>query len=422
MQSLPFFHSYDPVQKWLRLRGASYLPEELLACRDEIEVLDVNDGTLTELPDWLPELSRLRIVFGSNNLFEEVPPVLAECSNLYMAGFKSCRISTFAEDSLPKSLVWLVLTDNTLKELPHSIGELSHLKKVSLAGNQLFYLPEEMQLCTEIEFLRLSANAFTQEPAEWVFSLPKLAWYGDAGNPFSDVRDAGSVQEYSWDAFRVGELLGESPSSEVFAAVSPSGEQVALKLYRGELTSDGFPRDDMRAALVAGRHAQLIQLLGRVTDGPDGRQGLVLERVPDSFTALGLPPSLSTNSRDVYPDSATFSSSVVTRVLQSVAEAAVHLHSRGVSHGDLYAHNILVDPQGTARLGDFGAASLYDGSSGSFREALDVRAFGYLMEELLQRSSSMAKLSELKDACLVEDGSARPSFYEILGALEEFTG
>ena len=78
-----------------------------------------------------------------------------------------------------------------------------------------------------------------------------------------------------------------------------------------------------------------------------------------------------------------------------------HLHSHNISHGDLYAHNILVsdDRDGThgknsiVKLSDFGAAFYY-GSSGAEShlaryaiafEAMDARAFALLLTELLAR-------------------------------------
>lgn len=92
-------------------------------------------------------------------------------------------------------------------------------------------------------------------------------------------------------------------------------------------------------------------------------------------------------------------------------------------HGDLYAHNILHDGAGGALLGDFGAASLYDPNERTRDarfERLEVRAFGYLLGELLERCGSHADaLDALAAACVNEDVDARPSFDEITAALAE---
>jgi len=93
-------------------------------------------------------------------------------------------------------------------------------------------------------------------------------------------------------------------------------------------------------------------------------------------------------------------------------------------HGDLYAHNILHGGQGQALMGDFGAASFYatgDQALANALQRLEVRAFGCLLEELLDRCDaqgsaqrSLAVLASLKNDCLDEQAGDRPLFGEIV--------
>ena len=65
----------------------------------------------------------------------------------------------------------------------------------------------------------------------------------------------------------------------------------------------------------------------------------------------------------------------------------------GISHGDVYGHNIMARPDGAALLGDFGAATIYTAAgAGEGADAaavqlqlqrIEVRALGVLMLELL---------------------------------------
>ena len=89
------------------------------------------------------------------------------------------------------------------------------------------------------------------------------------------------------------------------------------------------------------------------------------------------------------------------RVVQGVASLGAHLHARGVSHGDLYAHNTRVDAQGHALVGDFGAASVLAGLDDEVRagvERMEVRALGALVDDLL-KCGAPAAFTEVRDAC-----------------------
>ncbi|MCB2762487.1 hypothetical protein KQ899_15910, partial [Listeria monocytogenes] len=65
-----------------------------------------------------------------------------------------------------------------------------------------------------------------------------------------------------------------------------STRKVALKLFKGEVTSDGTPAREMAACLTAGRHAQLIEVRGQLAGHPQGRDGLVLELLDDAYRNL----------------------------------------------------------------------------------------------------------------------------------------
>ncbi|MFX7506976.1 hypothetical protein ABTJ37_21925, partial [Acinetobacter baumannii] len=85
---------------------------------ETLEILDLSGNELTALPDDLPRLHRLRIVFCSDNPFTELPAVLGRCPSLEMIGFKANRIEHVPAESLPPTLRWLVLTDNRIEQLP----------------------------------------------------------------------------------------------------------------------------------------------------------------------------------------------------------------------------------------------------------------------------------------------------------------
>ncbi|MDO8483056.1 MAG: protein kinase, partial [bacterium] len=221
-------------------------------------------------------------------------------------------------------------------------------------------------------------------------------------------------------------LIGESPSSQVHkGTLTATNEMVAVKIFKRGLTSDGFPEDDMRASIAAGTHQGLIKILGKLSEHPEGRSGIVLSLVPSDYKKLGHPPDFETCTRDTYLPGTSFTLPYVLNTLRDISSACEHLHARGISHGDIYAHNILSNREGRSLLGDFGAASFYDSSKGRERELLDVRAFGCLTEDLLDRPDTgadrevLAKLRALQQACKAPTPTNRPSFREIKEVLSK---
>jgi serine/threonine protein kinase len=132
----------------------------------------------------------------------------------------------------------------------------------------------------------------------------------------------------------------------------------------------------------------------------------------------------------VYPDSPCFSIPNVLSYARGVAAAAHHLHSRGILHGDLYGHNILVS-EDRALVSDFGAACIYQGNSlldSAMLERIEVHAYGILLHELLahvttssspQHGKKLAALQQLADHCCSMNVAARPGFSEILSSCSE---
>lgn len=85
--------------------GLREFPPEIFTLAETLEILDLSGNALAALPDDLPRLRRLRIVFCSDNAFAVLPTVLGRCPALEMIGFKANRIEHVAAESLPPSLL-----------------------------------------------------------------------------------------------------------------------------------------------------------------------------------------------------------------------------------------------------------------------------------------------------------------------------
>lgn len=413
--------------------GLTAFPREIFDLSETLEILDLSGNALSALPDDLPSLNKLRILFCSNNPFTELPAVIGQCLQLEMVGFKSNRIEQVPAAALPPQLRWLILTDNRITELPAEIGRCSRLQKLMLAGNQLQSLPATLADCTGLELVRIAANRLPALP-DWLFTLPRLAWLAFAGNPLDEQRlPTAHVRSIPWADLHLSHALGEGASGVIHQATwrtAESAQPVALKLFKGAVTSDGLPLHEMNACLTAGTHPHLIPVLGQLTAHPEDAHGLVMAFIDSRYRSLAGPPSLASCTRDIYPAESTFHLDDAIRIALGIASAAEHLHARGILHGDLYGHNILHGDEGHALLGDFGAASFLPPDNPLVAMALqriEVRAFACLLEELLAfavpaadaplSQASMHTLQALQADCAREDVAARPLFADIVAVL-----
>ena len=409
--------------------GLRELPREVFALADTLEILDLGGNALEDLPADLPRLHRLRILFCTGNRFERMPEVLGRCPALEMVAFKSNRLREIPAAAIPPRLRWLILTDNQIDALPDTLGDCPRLERLALAGNHLAALPASLARCEQLALLRIAANRFDTLP-DFLLSLPRLAWLAFGGNPLTVPHETAVLQHsplprQPWPQLEVQALLGQGASGQIHRVRDHAGQLRALKIFKGELTSDGLPSSELAASLQAGRHPHLIGVEARLTEHPTQAEGLLMPLVDPACSPLAGPPSLDSCSRDVYAPALRFTPQALLRLAAGLAEALRHLHERGVAHGDLYAHNILHDGAGQAWLGDFGAASLLQALPAAQAEAvqgLDMLAFGHLLEEGLARCDGAppATLIGLRAACQQQVPDRRPLARDVAAALRPF--
>lgn len=402
-------------------------PREILDLADTLEVLNLTGNRLTHLPADLGSLRKLRVLFCSHNDFDHLPESIGDLPQMETVGFRANKIRSVSDASLPASLRALILTDNQLTSLPAGIASCTRLQKLMLSGNRLRGLPQELAACEHLELLRLAANDLHELPS-WLLTMPRLAWLAIAGNPITEINHQSTARTIPWSELQLLDKLGEGASGIIHRArwcpASGGEREVAVKIFKGELTSDGLPASEMAASLTVGAHDHVIGILGQMVDHPVGAAGLVMALIDREFTPLAKPPSLDTCTRDLYAVDAGFTASTALAIAHGIAAAAQHLHEHGVLHGDLYAHNILINRSGHSLLGDFGAAASYPSSYGDALQRLEARAFGILVTELLDRVSADDSLVTQALAAFAHDCtqpivSQRPLFAGICARLTE---
>ncbi|MEG3755292.1 leucine-rich repeat-containing protein kinase family protein [Psychromonas arctica] len=380
------------IKRLQLVESLTEFPMEILTLADTLEILDLSNNQLSSLPKEIAQLSHLKIIFASNNRFTELPDVLGDCRNLEMVGFKSNQITTVSSESLPQQLRWLILTDNKISQLPETLGYRTRLQKLALAGNQLKRLPKSTDQLINLELLRISANQLLAFPIQ-VLNLPKLAWFAFSGNPFCDNEKSDhKIPEIDATQYELQEVLGQGASGVIYKAKwSATGnpekhfpENIAVKVFKGEVTSDGYPEDELDACLRVGTHRNLVKPIAQVAQ-PD-QLALVMELIPLHFKNLGLPPNFDTCTRDTFESGFELPISTIKKIIEQMQTVFEYLHDNQVCHGDLYAHNTLFDEKGNIIFGDFGAASNYQGLLPVIQSTIkemEERALIHFIDDLL---------------------------------------
>lgn len=428
--------------------GLREVPAAIGLCT-RMQKLDLFGNPLAGLPDELAKCTSLDTLFVAGGAMREMPRVLGRMDSITRLGLKDNGIEVVPADAIPRNVVHLILTHNSIRRLPlEAFGRLTRVRKLMLANNQLTDLPAAgVAQLVSLELARLSNNRLTSVPRE-LLTLPRLSWLALAGNPLAPAPPTPVAPEARAADLHVNEdvTLGEGASGKVLAGTY-QGRPVAIKGFT-VASSDGRAEDEL-ALYAAVAHPALVEVRA-VLRSPS--LAVIMEQLPSNMGDLAQPPTIVEVTTDRYDAGAVFTEEAALRILRTVASALCYLHATlGVAHGDVYAHNVLVDSSATSvKLADFGAAFTYaragpaSGLDAALIQRVEVRAFGVLVGELASRvrvgpagpdahtraagtgASQVADaLGRLAEACVVPVVSARPDFHhvvEVLASVESVRG
>ena len=186
------------------------------------------------------------------------------------------------------------------------------------------------------------------------FSIAPPAAMADGAAAPAPPGEPGAAPDFG-SRYRVLRFLARGGAGDVYLAIDQqTGREVAIKRLSESLTGDPewmarFERE-VRVMTGLGRHPNILGLLDAKT-GTGSREGggrvfpfYVMEYAPgETLRAL-----LDRQGR--------LSAAEAGRLILPLFGALGHMHAAGIVHRDLKPGNILIAPDGTPRLADFGLA------------------------------------------------------------------
>ena len=194
--------------------------------------------------------------------------------------------------------------------------------------------------------------------------------------------------------YRVESVLGVGGMGQVYRAVGPDGEPVALKLVKAELARDQtFRKRFDREARIAQQvnHPHVVPVLD--TGEENG-----IPYLAQRFVGNG-------NLADRIKSEGQLQLAMITTVCDQVAGGLDALHQNGLVHRDVKPANILLDEAGTAYITDFGLAKDSQGSlltrPGQALGSLDYMSPEQIRSEEVSAATDVYSLGCVIWECLV---------------------
>lgn len=172
----------------------------------------------------------------------------------------------------------------------------------------------------------------------------------------SGPREDGTPNEPAADfgRYAIGEAIGVGGMGRVFAAHDTTlDREVALKLLRGGLAPSRL-RDEARALALLS-HPNIVTVFDLGPTKVDDEIFVVMERVPGTTLRAWLETPRQADE--------------ILTIFRAIGRGMSAAHRTGVVHGDIKPDNIVVTPDGTPKILDFGLARLVGDDDPTTRSA-----------------------------------------------------
>ena len=211
--------------------------------------------------------------------------------------------------------------------------------------------------------------------------------------------------------YEVGELLGRGGMAEVHRGHDTRlGRQVAIKMLRSELARDHtflarFRREAQSAAGL--NHASIVAVydhgedLLTETGGAEVKVPYIVMEFVDGKTL-----------RQVITERGTVAVTEALRITEGVLDALAYSHRNGIVHRDIKPANVMIAPDGTIKVMDFGIArAMADANATMTQTSAVIGTAQYLSPEQAQGQSVDERSDLYSTGCMLfELLTGRPPF------------
>ena len=218
------------------------------------------------------------------------------------------------------------------------------------------------------------------------------------------VRPAGLLA----DRYQLAETIGYGGMAEVHRALDVRlGREVAIKILRQDLARDTqfqvrFRREAQASASL--NHPAIVAVFDTGEDaGPEGTTPFIVMEYVEGQTL-----------RDILKSDGPLPTARAVAVCGEICAALDFSHRNGIVHRDVKPGNVMISPDGSVKVMDFGIARAVSDSSATMTStAAVIGTAQYLSPEQARGESVDARSDVYSCGCL---------FYELLAGSPPFTG
>lgn len=140
-----FIHQLKDTEFWNKIKNASYL--------------SIVDACLVDIPDFIFEMTNLKVLDLSKNHINTIPDKICNLHNLQMFTLDHNKIDHISENINELPLIHFSLRNNNLSDLPITINELP-VRVLDISYNNFYELPPFFGSfdCLEVLFINNNKN------------------------------------------------------------------------------------------------------------------------------------------------------------------------------------------------------------------------------------------------------------------------